>query len=216
MDLLLTDTEVRVLGCLLEKEMATPDYYPLSLNGLINGCNQKSNRHPVVSYDDDTALYAIKGLQERKLIRQSNVGRVTKYEQVFSDELNLINKEKAVICVLLLRGPQTIGEIRGRSERLYGFSDLEEVQNTIATLEESQLVKKLPRQPGRKESRYAHLLSGEPAEQPAADTVNKDSERIIVRRKDESETGLKEKVEILEVELMKLRQEFEDFKSQFE
>ncbi|MCF6188412.1 MAG: YceH family protein, partial [Desulfobulbaceae bacterium] len=127
MNILLTDNEVRVLGCLMEKEMATPAYYPLSLNALTNACNQKSNRNPVVSYDEETVVEALNGLREQELARQSNVSRVPKYEQIFSQKFNLITREEAVICILLVRGPQTIGEIRNRSERLYAFQNLDEV-----------------------------------------------------------------------------------------
>ena len=162
MNIILTDHEVRLLGCLIEKEMATPDYYPLTLNALLNACNQKSNRNPVVSFDEEVVLYALNGLKESEMVRQSNISRVPKYEHIFANELNLVAREKAVICILMLRGPQTLGEIRSRTDRLYSFSDLEEVQETLSTLEDTKLVKKLPRQPGRKDSRYTHLLSGEP------------------------------------------------------
>ena len=164
MKILLTDQEVRLLGCLIEKEMATPDYYPLTLNALLNACNQKSNRTPVVSFDEEIVLYALNGLKESKMIRQSNISRVAKYEHIFADELKLVAREKAAICILMLRGPQTAGEIRSRTERLYSFKDLDEVQETLSALEDTKLVKKLPRQPGRKEPRYTHLLSGEPDE----------------------------------------------------
>jgi uncharacterized protein YceH (UPF0502 family) len=211
MDILLTDDEVRVLGCLLEKEMATPDYYPLTLNALINACNQKSNRDPVVSFDEKTVTYALNGLRERNLIRQSNISRVAKYEQIFARELKLVTREQAIICILLLRGPQTVGEIRSRTERLYSFSSLEEVQTSIANLEDMQLVSTLPRQPGRKESRYAHLLSGKPEEKPV---------ETIIRAKAAAEvdsTGdLQQQIDELRREMQSLREEFATFRSQFE
>ncbi len=216
MDILLTDSEIRVLGCLLEKEMGTPDNYPLSLNALVNACNQKSNRNPVVAYDEDKVLYALQGLQERKLVRQSNVSRVPKYEQVFTTELNLVNREAAVLCVLLVRGAQTGGEIRGRTERLYSFSSLEEVQETLANLEEVALVKKLPRQPGRKESRYSHLLSGEPEAAKAEATSQTESEKVIVRKKDDRIDMLEEEIASLREEFKKLQSEFIAFKAEFE
>lgn len=216
MDILLTDNEVRLLGCLMEKEMATPDYYPLSLNALTNACNQKSNRNPVVSFDEETVIYALNGLQERKLVRQSNVSRVPKYEQVFSKELKFTNREEAVICILLVRGPQTIGEIRGRTERLYTFNSLDEVQETISTLEDMELVKKLPRQPGRKESRYTHLLSGD-LDEAIVETVPQGKvETVIVRKENNSTDDLQEQIDNLHQQLQDLRLEFESFKSQFE
>lgn len=216
MDILLTDNEVRLLGCLMEKEMATPDYYPLSLNALITACNQKSNRNPVVSFDEETVVYALKGLQERKLVRQSNVSRVAKYEQLFSAEMNIVAREQAVISILLLRGPQTIGEIRGRTERLFSFRSLDEVQETVETLEEMELVEKLPRQPGRKESRYAHLLSGKP-EKAVVETVPRpETDTVIVRKKEDRNSELQEQIDDLRRELQELRLEFETFRSQFE
>jgi uncharacterized protein len=217
MDILLTDNEVRVLGCLMEKEMVTPDYYPLSLNALTNACNQKSNRNPVVSYDEETVVYALNGLRERKLARQSNVSRVPKYEQIFSKELHLITREEAIICILLVRGPQTIGEIRSRTERMYAFRDLDEVQETLSSLEDmGGLVNKLPRQPGRKESRYAHLLSGEPQETIVETAPRPEAATVIVRRENERIKELQEQIDKLRQELQALQHEFVTFKSQFD
>jgi uncharacterized protein len=217
MDILLTDTEVRVLGCLLEKEMATPDHYPLSLNALTNACNQKSNRNPVVFYDDETVVYALNGLRERKLARQSNISRVPKYEQIFSKELNMIPREEAIICTLLVRGPQTPGQIRSHTERLCAFQSLEEVQTTLSNLEEmAGLIKKLPRQPGRKESRYAHLLSGETEEAISEITPRPEAATVVVRKENKRVEELQEKVDNLEQELQTLQLEFRKFKSQFE
>ncbi|GAB6190392.1 YceH family protein [Desulfocastanea catecholica] len=212
MDILLTDDEVRVLGCLLEKEMATPDYYPLTLNALINACNQKSNRDPVVSFDEETVVYALNGLRERNLIRQSNISRAAKYEQIFAENLKLVTRERAIICILLLRGPQTVGEIRTRTERLYAFSSLDEVQTSIANLEDMQLVTRLPRQPGRKESRYAHLLSGEP-EEKGAETIL----RVKKAGPEVDRTGeLQQQIDELRREMQSLREEMAIFRSQFE
>jgi hypothetical protein len=217
MDILLTDDEVRVLGCLMEKEMATPEYYPLTLNALINACNQKSNRDPVVSYDEGTVVYALNGLLERKLIRQSNVSRVAKYEQIFSHELKLVTSEQAIICILLLRGPQTAGEIRSRTDRLYAFPNLEEIQKVISNLEDMELVSKLPRQPGRKESRYSHLLSGMPQEKPVETIIR---QRVTPETDRISETErinkLQEQIDELRQEMKKLQDEFAGFKSQFD
>ena len=167
---------------MMEKEMATPDYYPLTLNALLNACNQKSNRNPVVSFDEDVVLYSLNGLKESKMIRQSNISRVLKYEHIFANDLKLVAREKAVICILMLRGPQTLGEIRNRTERLYSLKDLDEVQETLSTLEDTKLVKKLPRQPGRKESRYTHLLSGEPDETFVKSANRGEPDTVIVRK----------------------------------
>ena len=216
-DILLTDSEVRVLGCLMEKEMATPDYYPLSLKGLSNACNQKSNRNPVVSYDEETVVQALNCLREQNLVRQSNISRVAKYEQIFSQELNLLVREKAAICILLLRGPQTIGEIRSRTERMYAFRDLDEVQETISSLEDMEkLIKKLPRQPGCKESRYMHLLSGEAQEIISESTSHPESTNVLIRRKEKGMEELLEQIDELRQELQTLRLEFKSFKSQFD
>jgi uncharacterized protein YceH (UPF0502 family) len=124
LDTILNDKEVRVLGCLIEKRMATPEYYPLTLNALTNACNQKSSRNPVVIYDEETVLQAVDGLKEKQLAWQSNLSRVAKYEERFVRDLNLNNQEAAVICLLMLRGPQTVGEIKGRTERLYRFDSI--------------------------------------------------------------------------------------------
>ena len=216
MDILLTDNEVRVLGSLMEKEMVTPDYYPLSLNALTNACNQKSNRNPVVSYDEETVVYALNGLRERKLARQSNISRVPKYEQIFSKELNLVIREEAIICILLVRGPQTVGEIRSRTGRMYAFQSLGEVQETISSLEDTGLVNKLPRQPGRKESRYAHLLSGEPQETIVETVPRPEAATLIVRNENERIGELQEQIDKLRQELETLQLEFVAFKSQFD
>src|SRR5947209_5639991 len=172
MDFQLDAAEARVLGSLLEKEVATPEYYPRSLNALVNACNQKSNRDPVVDYDPDTVHDAVERLREKKLaLTIVGSGRVKKYAQRISETLNLGRRELAVLCTLLLRGPQTLGEIRDRSERMFAFADPAEAETVLEKLAEwpdHSLARKLPRQPGQKEARYAHLLSGEPqAELPA-------------------------------------------------
>ncbi len=173
---LLTEAQARVLGALIEKEITTPDYYPLSMNALLNACNQKSNREPVTELDEDTVRQALHGLDDKNLagaVRGSE-SRVTKYEHRFSEAYNFGRREVAVLCVLLLRGPQTPGELRGRTERLYNFDELSDVQATLQKLIERDppLVKVLPRQPGTKESRYMHLFCGEsfvPATNPESD-----------------------------------------------
>ena len=165
MDHTFSDTEVRVLGSLIEKEITTPDYYPLSLNALVAACNQSSNRNPVMHLDEAAVARATESLRERKMVHQveRSEGRVTRYRHVLYEAMNLGRPAIAVMCVLMLRGPQTVGEIRTRSNRLYDFSSLEEVETTLNSLMsgESPLVVRLPRQTGQKEVRYAHLLSGE-------------------------------------------------------
>src|SRR6516164_3071000 len=163
MDWQLDASEARVLGSLLEKEIVTPDYYPMSLNALVNACNQKSNRDPVVSYDEDTVERALTGLRAKGLAVRITGGdsRVPKHGQRFTELLNLGRREAAVLCVLMLRGPQTIGELRGRTERLYAFEDLEGVQATLDRLSEQDLAKKLSRHAGSREPRFAQLLGGD-------------------------------------------------------
>src|SRR5690242_5281979 len=162
MDWELAAPEVRVLGSLLEKEVTTPEYYPLSLNALVNACNQKSNRDPVVSYDEDIVERALEGLRAKGLaVRITGDSRVPKHGQRFTEALNLGRREAALLCVLMLRGPQTAGELRGRAERMYAFEDLEGVETTLQHLADEGMVKKLPRQAGSREPRHAHLLSGD-------------------------------------------------------
>src|SRR5947209_18865620 len=152
---LLDDAEVRVLGALIEKEATTPEYYQLSLNALVNACNQKSNRDPVVDYDESTVRDAIEGLRAKKMAFIIEGSRVTKYSQRISETLNLGRRELAILCPLLLRGPQTLGEIKDRSERLFAFADSSEVERVLEKLGDwpngGALVAKLPRQPGQKE-----------------------------------------------------------------
>ena len=202
---LLDSAEVRVLGALIEKEATTPEYYPLSLNALVNACNQKSNREPVVDYDDETVLAAIEGLREKRLtLIVKGSGRVTKYSQRLSETLNLGRRELAVICTLLLRGQQTLGEIKDRSERIFAFADLAEAERLLQKLEEppdGPLVRKLARQPGQKEVRYAHLLSGGPAPLAANDKP--------------SSIEAPSRVSTLERELQALRGDFEELKRRF-
>jgi uncharacterized protein len=163
--ILLNAVEARVLGALIEKEITTPEYYPLSLNALVNACNQKNNREPVMSLDEDAVRQALHGLEDDGLAGPKRGGdsRVAKYEHRVQEVFNFTRGETAVICVLLLRGAQTPGELRGRTERMHRFEELDDVLSTLQRLmqRESPLVKALPRQPGTKEIRYAHLLSGE-------------------------------------------------------
>jgi uncharacterized protein YceH (UPF0502 family) len=163
----LTNVEVRVLGALIEKDLTTPEYYPLSLNALVNACNQKSSRDPVVAYDEATVEDAVETLREKgfsKVVTGAG-SRVAKYGHRLSETLNLGRRELPILCLLMLRGFQTLGELRGRSERMYEFSDTDEVELVIGKME--GLVTKLPHLPGTKEARYAHLMSG-PVEIEAA------------------------------------------------
>jgi hypothetical protein len=206
MDTPLDAAEVRVLGSLLEKEIATPDYYPLSLNALVNACNQKSNREPVVSYDEETVENALEGLRRKGMAVRITGGdsRVPKHGQRFTETFNLGRREAAVTCMLMLRGPQTVGELRGRTERLYTFDDLEAVEGTLARLAEVGFVKHLPRQAGFKESRWTHLLSGD---------VELAEESVPVAARGPSD---RDRIATLERELAELKQAFEEFRNRFE
>ena len=192
----------------MEKESATPEYYPLSLNALVNACNQKSNREPVVSYDEDTVETALEGLRNKGLaLRISGRDvRVPKHAQRFTEKFNLGRREAAVMCMLMLRGPQTVGELRNRSERLFTFDDLEAVESTLSRLAEMEFVKKLARQPGAREARWAQVLSGdveageEPVEMHAVERGPSDRDRIAA----------------LEREVGELRRMVEELKRAFE
>ena len=209
MDLQLDAVEARVLGSLMEKEATTPEYYPLSLNALMNACNQKSNREPVVSYDEDTVEEALDRLREKGLVLRvtGRDSRVPKHEQRFTEKFNLGRREAAILCVLLLRGPQTVGELRGRSERLHQFDDLEAVEHTLDHLAEQGMVKRLARLSGSREARFAHLLSGdvEAADEPAPAAPA--PSRI---------SGHEERIAVLERDLAALRSAFDDFRRTFE
>ena len=211
MDFQLDSPEARVLGALMEKEIATPDYYPLSLNALVNACNQKSNREPVVSYDEDTVEVALEGLRAKGLaLRISGESRVPKHAQRFTEKFNFGRRESALVCVLLLRGPQTPGELRSRTDRLYQFDDLEALENTLNHLTEREFVRKLPRQSGSREARWAHLMCGEvetPVETTSTDAAHSPAAH---------DRGLADKVGALEEELAQLRREFDDFRRRFE
>jgi hypothetical protein len=212
MDLLLSETEVRVLGCLIEKEFSTPEYYPLSLNGLVNACNQKSNRDPVVSYSEETVLQALDGLRRRQLVFQSNAGRVAKYEETFLNARSFIGSEASVLCELMVRGPQTPGELRARTERMHDFKSPEEFQEALDKLAADGYIVRLERQPGRKESRYGHLFCG------SAAYVKSDTGAASEHAEPPHDRleALEEKVESLQSELQELKQAFLDFKRQFE
>jgi hypothetical protein len=214
MDSILDTIEVRVLGSLLEKELATPEYYPLSLNALINACNQKTNRFPVLSLDEETVVRALQSLKKKRLVGQSDTSRVPKYWHDFIKQNNLIRREAALLCLLLVRGQQTAGELRTRTERLCSFENLEEVLQYLDNLAEIGFVRKLPRQPGRKEQRFAHLLSGEPEnidqilirQEPVVLAAEADNDRIAELEK--SVSYLKEEIEILKNEFLSFKNEF--------
>ena len=217
----LSDVEVRVLGALIEKDMTTPEYYPLSLNALINACNQKSNRSPVVGYDQPTVARAIESLREKKLalVLTGREHRVPKYRHWAWETLGLGPREMAVLCVLMLRGPQTVGELKDRTQRLYNFDDPASVEVCLDHLIERRpepLVTKLARQPGAREPRYAHLLSGEvQAPEPKAQSVSEQTDApqaTLAERMAKLESG----VEQLRSEVLELKEQLSDFRKQFE
>jgi uncharacterized protein YceH (UPF0502 family) len=164
MDNPLNPVELRVLGALIEKESTTPEYYPMSLNSLVAACNQKTNRWPVTDYTDDDVTEGLDGLKARGFAAAITGGaRVTKFAERFTEKLNLGRRETAILCVLMLRGQQTVGEIKGRTERMYAFADLDETETVLQKMmdrAEGVLVQKLPHAPGTKEPRYAHTLGG--------------------------------------------------------
>jgi len=208
-----------VLGSLIEKEITTPEYYPLTLNALVNACNQISNRDPVVSFDEMTVARALESLREKKLAWMvTGVGRVPKYEHRFTEALQLAAQEVAVLCVLMLRGPQTVGEIRGRTTRLYEFKELEEVELTLQALLSAQppLALKLPRQPGTKESRYAHLLAGAVQIEEREVAPRLEPATVAIRQENERLAALEDETAQLRSDLQELKQQFLDFKKQFE
>jgi uncharacterized protein len=216
----LNDTEARVLGSLVEKQVTTPEYYPLTLNALMLACNQKNNRHPVTAFSEDTVAQALESLREKNLayVFYGSTSRVPKYKHVLPEVMHLSQPELALICVLLLRGPQTTGELATRAFRLHEFSGLEEVESTLNSLisrEPDPLVTRLARQPGQKEVRYAHLLSGEvtvdaiPETERRPETAARSSQADRVSK-------IESEVDELKTELRRLQQQFEGFKKQFE
>ncbi|HTZ30898.1 MAG TPA: YceH family protein, partial [Methylomirabilota bacterium] len=203
--------EARVLGALIEKEITTPEYYPLSLNALLNACNQKSNREPVMNLDEDAVRKALRSLTDQYLVRSaSGDSRVAKYEHRLNELYNFHRHEIAVLCVLLLRGPQTPGELRTRCERMYAFEDLDAVHSALNLLmrREPPLAKVLPRQPGTKESRFLHLLSGD-----VAPTATPSAEACADR--ETATSGQTDRITQLEAEVAELRRELETLREQF-
>jgi uncharacterized protein YceH (UPF0502 family) len=212
METVLSEIETRVLGALIEKQVTTPEYYPLTLNALTLACNQKNNRNPVTAYAEHQVADAVESLREKNLayVFYGSTSRVPKYKHVVPEVMHLSQSELALMCVLMLRGTQTLGELRGNGSRLHEFSSLEEVEETLnklITRDPDPLVARLPRQPGQKDGRFAHLLSGEidlhALEQTPAPSPSR-------------RTGLEEKVEALTTEVEKLKEQFEQFRKQFE
>ncbi len=215
---ILSETEARIVGALVEKQLTTPEYYPLTLNALVNACNQKSNREPVVAYDERTVTEALERLRDRNIVYvfYGSTSRVPKYKHMLPSIYELEPAEVAVMCVMMLRGPQTPGELRGRTDRLYEFSGIGDVQETLDGLmrRDDPLVVRLPVQPGQKEARFAHLISGEVdvealavAQATRATRGGGDPERM---------EKLEEDVAFLRSEVERLQQTFDEFRKQFE
>jgi len=220
MNIVLNEVETRVLGSLVEKDVTTPDYYPLSLNALVNACNQKNNRDPVMNLDEDTVQQALTTLQEKRLAgpTSSADSRVTKYEHRLQEAFNFTRGETAMLCVLLLRGPQTPGELRGRTERMHRFEDLTEVQSTLQRLMQRAppLARVLPRQPGTKEARYKHLLAGDVED--FTDVARAPTPASVPRNPANADrlSSLEDEVASLHREIAELKEQFASFRKQFE
>jgi uncharacterized protein YceH (UPF0502 family) len=217
-NILLNEMEARVLGALLEKEITTPDYYPLSLNSLVNACNQKSNRDPVMNVEEDSVRDALRTLQDNSLVRSVSAvdSRVTKYEHRLQEAFNFDRREAALFCELLLRGPQTTGELRTRAERMHPFDDLSEAQSALQRLmnREPPLVKVLARQPGTKESRYMHLLSGDVKR--VSSTDGREVPATLEGEKMDGFSRLSSEMAELRRDVADLKQQFAAFRKQFE
>ena len=212
----LTETEARIVGSLIEKQLTTPEYYPLTLNALVQACNQKTNREPVTNYDEQTVTRALDDLRDKNIVYvfYGSTSRVPKYKHILPDVLELEPSETAVMCVLMLRGPQTIGELRERTGRLYDFRDLNDVNETLEALmkREEPLVTRLERAPGQSAERYAHLLCGAVTSYTPPERLSRSGGAA----NDERVEKLEGEIESLKTELAAFRQEFEDFKKQFE
>ena len=220
MDIILNEVETRVLGSLVEKDVTTPDYYPLSLNALVNACNQKNNRDPVMHLEEDAVRQALDTLQQKRLAgpTSSADSRVTKYEHRLQEAFNFTRGETAILCVLLLRGPQTPGELRGRTERMHRFEDLTEVQSTLQRLmqRDPPLARVLLRQPGTKESRYKHLLAGD--EEDLTDAARAPTPASVPSQSAGSDriARLEDEVANLHREFAELKEQLANFRKQFE
>jgi uncharacterized protein YceH (UPF0502 family) len=219
MDIVLENMEVRILGCLIEKEVTTPEYYPLSLNALTNACNQKSNRRPVLSIDEPAVLKGLDGLRQKGLARETHAAgsRVPKYLHELLSRFDLSRHETAVLCELMLRGPQTPGELRSNAGRMAPFADIGAVEETLRGLmqHDPPFVKKLPREAGRKESRYAHLFSPQGVEGQAGPDLDAGSVTSGGPATNEVIARMEEEIERIRKELEELKQAFDQFRSQF-
>ena len=218
MERLLDEIEVRVLGSLIEKDLATPEYYPLTLNALTNACNQKSNRDPVLQLDDTEVVRALDSLRQKQLAHQSAEGvRSAKYCHNLESVLDLDLEDLAILAELLLRGPQTVGELRNRAERMHPVGDLQAAEERLQNLMEREepLITRLPRQPGRKEQRFAHLLSGTP-EIDETSALPVEPARMQVAAENDRITKLEEEIVSLRTELDELRSQLKTFQSQFD
>ncbi len=219
MTIMLNGNELRILGCLMEKELTTPEQYPLTLNALTNACNQKSNRDPVMALEDDDVVRGLNSLKFKQLVVvSSDGGRVPKYRHILAERLGVAPEELALLCELLVRGAQTVGELRTRAERMRSFPDLAAVEEVLAELmkREPPLVTRLPRQQGRKEARYAHLFAGEPVVAAEDGTPPPEAARVRVMAGDERMAKLEKEVAELRSEIAGLRRTMAEFKSQFE
>ena len=216
----LTPIETRVLGSLIEKDITTPDYYPLSLNALVNACNQKNNREPVMTLDEAAVRGALATLQEKRMAGPASGAdsRVTKYEHRLQEVFNFDRREIAIICVLLLRGAQTPGELRGRTDRMYRFEALDDVVSTLDRLSQREppLVRALARQPGTKEVRYVHLFSGEPPEHLMQPPVARPAPAMADDSNSDRIAALEQEVSRLRTELTDVQQQLASFRKQFE
>ena len=207
--------EMRILGALMEKQMATPDYYPLSMNALVQACNQKSSRDPVVSYSEDLVRRHVTNLYKKGLVSSitANDRRVVRYDQRLSKLYNCSPSETAILCILMLRGPQTPGEIKGRTGRLYDFESLTDVLETLDAMmkrEESPFVTQLARLPGRKENRFIHRFGSDDGEVPGSESIE-----VETREAKQVESDLRSEVAQLRKELQDLNDAFQAFKNQF-
>ncbi|HIJ88684.1 MAG TPA: YceH family protein [Desulfuromonadales bacterium] len=219
MDIILNDIEVRVLGSLIEKELTTPEYYPLSLNALTNACNQKSNRDPAMTLAEEEVVRALDSLRFKQLaVLSADGGRVPKYRHLMAEKSGLMPAELAIICELLVRGPQTVGELRTRGERMHPFGDLAAVEEVLQELlvRETPLITLLPRQSGRKEGRYAQLFSGIPENSEESSEARPEPARQRVVAENERVAKLEAEVASLREEILALRRLMEEFKKQFE
>lgn len=221
METILNPVEQRILGCLIEKQITTPDYYPLTLNALTNACNQKSNREPVVHFEETDVVRGLDGLRQKGFAQliESAGSRIPKYQHILPRVFDLMRYEVAILCELLLRGPQTVGELKNRASRMVEFTDLQQVEDTLQELSvrEHPLVVKMPRRPGHKESRFMHLLGGMPdmTEEETA-SLAPEAATMAIRAENERIVQLEAEVASLRQTVAGLQQQFDEFRRQFE